>query len=1508
MKNMKTLAAYFLISAVYVLSGKAALLLALPPGYASAVFPPAGIAVAVAYIVGRRALPWVFIGSLILNVWVGYSATKLIDATGIYAALIIASASTVQAAFGGWILRRRIGYPAAFDKAVEITRLLLWGPLICLSSASLSVAGLMQLGLIEKSSSAASWITWWIGDTLGFLIMLPIVMALIGEPRALWRGRIKTVALPMLLVISIFVAVFLKANEWEQNEALTDFRHTTQQSLDQIKMGFGEQGALLAQLRGFFEHDTDGKVTRKEFHRYCKASLQVFPMIQAMEWVPRVSPMDRESFEAEQQKEIPGFHVTERSGAGKMLRAGMRDWYYPVTYLEPVAGNEQALGFDLASNPKRKHAIEKAIRSGKAVATEPINLVQGGKGLLIIQSVKKKGEVEGVILIVLKVHEFITTLLPPSSRNLEVSLVDDDAQDVLYRNFQAEASEAVAMRAFEFGLRHYSLKTTPAAEYYKQHRRWQSWGVLAIGTFGTGLLGALFLLGTGYAARVEDQVKERTKALQESEERFRHTFEYSPIGIGVASLEGKLLRGNQAFCTIFGCTKEELRDMSIEEITLPGRRTRDADNKQRLVSGGTSHYRMEKRHFRRDGKTIWIQVTASLERDIDGIPEEFIIQIEDITERKLAEEKLQAALQRNRTLFESSRDALMTLAPPTWKFTSANQATLRLFGAGSEGEMTAIGPWSVSPEYQPDGRASAEKAQEMIATAMKEGSHLFEWEHCRLDGACFPADVLLTRMEFGKEVFLQATVRDISERKEAEAALSESEGKLRGLFELSPLGIALTDMNGQYIEFNRAFQEICGYPLEELNRLDYWKLTPKKYAKEEEKQLESLRTTGQYGPYEKEYIRKDGTLIPVRLNGLLIAGRDGKQYIWSIVEDITVRKRTEDSLKSYAAEIEDLYDHAPCGYHSVDEDGMIVRVNQTELDWFGRKREEVIGRRIADFFTPASRAIMRDSFERFKQEGSVQDLEFEIVRKDGTIFPVLLNGTAIYDENGKFVMSRSVLIDITTQKKMDQMIQDKMLELQSILDGASVAITFVRGRRQVWANKRMGELFGYSAEEMDNQPTRMFYGSEKDYDAFGVRAYPALMRGETFQAEMEMRHHDGHAIWINISGKAISPADMSLGSIWVLEDITERKQYEEAARESAEHMQTIFDNVVDGIITIDEEGIIATFNKAAEHIFGYSEEEAVGRNVSLLMPPPDREKHGGYIRNYMITKIPNLLGTRRELTGLRSDGTEFPMDVALSEISRKGQRMFVGIVRDISERRRMEKMKNEFVSTVSHELRTPLTSITGALGLMAGGALGSLPEQLGPLVDIAYKNSQQLGYLINDLLDMEKIAVGKLHFDMQVQELMPLVEQAIEVNHGYGDQYHVRYVLKQRMDGARVRVDSKRFVQILSNFLSNAAKFSPAGSEVEISVKQNGGLVRVEVLDHGGGIPDEFRNRIFQKFSQADSSDTRKKGGTGLGLAISKELAERMEGGVGFESEAGKGTIFFIDLPLHRDVQLDDEV
>ena len=239
-----------------------------------------------------------------------------------------------------------------------------------------------------------------------------------------------------------------------------------------------------------------------------------------------------------------------------------------------------------------------------------------------------------------------------------------------------------------------------------------------------------------------------------------------------------------------------------------------------------------------------------------------------------------------------------------------------------------------------------------------------------------------------------------------------------------------------------------------------------------------------------------------------------------------------------------------------------------------------------------------------------------------------------------------------------------------------------------------------------------------------------------------------------------------------------------------------------------------------------------------------------------------------------------------------------GSISDITERMRVDQMKSEFVSTVSHELRSPLTAIRGALGLLEGGAAGDLPDSARSMIAVAHQNSLRLNALIDDLLDMESLADGRVRLDRVVQPLMPLVEQAITDNQEYASQHGVTVTLVDRADGLAVDVDGLRLIQVLTNLLSNAAKYSPSGSTVTVSAATVGTTVRVGVRDEGPGVPPEFRDRIFGKFSQADASDTRKRGGTGLGLAIAKELMERMDGSISFASGPGAGSTFYFDLPM----------
>jgi two-component system sensor histidine kinase/response regulator len=237
---------------------------------------------------------------------------------------------------------------------------------------------------------------------------------------------------------------------------------------------------------------------------------------------------------------------------------------------------------------------------------------------------------------------------------------------------------------------------------------------------------------------------------------------------------------------------------------------------------------------------------------------------------------------------------------------------------------------------------------------------------------------------------------------------------------------------------------------------------------------------------------------------------------------------------------------------------------------------------------------------------------------------------------------------------------------------------------------------------------------------------------------------------------------------------------------------------------------------------------------------------------------------------------------------------------EIAKRKEMENMKNEFISILNHELRGPLTAILNALSLIVDGDVGELPKPSARMIEIAHRNSERMLRLINDMLDIQKIEAGKMEFHLQPLELMPLAEQAIEVNNSYAEKFGVKIALKGNLPDVKVNVDSDRLMQVFTNLLSNAIKFSPSGAIVEVSISNNNNLIHVSITDHGLGIPTEFRERIFQKFAQANSPNTYK-GGSGLGLNITKLLIEKMDGKIGFETETDVGTTFYFDLPEIRE-------
>lgn len=350
----------------------------------------------------------------------------------------------------------------------------------------------------------------------------------------------------------------------------------------------------------------------------------------------------------------------------------------------------------------------------------------------------------------------------------------------------------------------------------------------------------------------------------------------------------------------------------------------------------------------------------------------------------------------------------------------------------------------------------------------------------------------------------------------------------------------------------------------------------------------------------------------------------------------------------------------------------------------------------------------------------------------------------------------------------------------------------------------------------------------------------------------------------------------------------EKKKAEHELAESEEHKRVILEAALDSILTIDLEGNILTFNPQTEQMFMCSKGELEHEKIDTFIPN-------------LIAKIPEFEEKHaKEFVGAAKDGSSIPLEITLSKTKSNNQNIFVCVVRDITERKKIEKMKAEFISVVSHELRTPLTSIKGSIGLLLGRFSANFPEKAKNLLEIAQNSCDRLIRLINDILDVEKMEHEKMDFKFNRMSIKKLLIEAVDNNAEFANKFNVKFILKPIQD-IFVSGDYDRLMQVVTNLLSNAVKFSHENGEVLVDAQLMDGSVRISVEDHGQGIPLSFQPKVFGKFVQADSSTAHGVAGTGLGLNICKAIVERHQGTVNFSSKEGEGTTFYFDLPyLHE--------
>jgi PAS domain S-box-containing protein len=467
-------------------------------------------------------------------------------------------------------------------------------------------------------------------------------------------------------------------------------------------------------------------------------------------------------------------------------------------------------------------------------------------------------------------------------------------------------------------------------------------------------------------------------------------------------------------------------------------------------------------------------------------------------------------------------------------------------------------------------------------------------------------------------------------------------------------------------------------------------------------------------------------------------------------------------------------------------------------------------------------------------------------------------------------------------------------------------------------NPAAERIFDYMAHEVIGQNVNMlmpepYHGEHDSYIANYLRTGEAKIIG--IGREVVGRRKDGTTFPMELAISVFRLGDRS-NFTGIVRDITERKQAEEELRQAEERMRSVVNHVIDGIITIDEQGKVESFNPAAEKLFGYTRPEVIGQNVKLLMPEPYHGEHDGYIANYVRTGQAKIIGIGREVVGRRKDGSTFPMELAVSAFHLGPRRFFTGIVRDITERKRLEhelrqrldelaeadRQKNEFLAMLAHELRNPLAPICNALHLikMPGADSVTVDEAR----DMMERQTHQLVRLVDDLLDVSRIIRGNIELRKEPLDLAVAVTRAVETAHPVIDAHGHQLNVSLPEQPIFVEADLIRLAQIIANLLTNAAKYTDVAGRIWLTVEREDEHGVVRVRDSGIGIAPEFLSRIFDVFVQGDRSLARSQGGLGIGLTLVKRLVE-MHGGTVAVSSAGlgEGSEFVVRLPALSEAQ-----
>lgn len=962
----------------YCLTGRLGLELAIPPGYATAVWPPSGIALAAMLLCGNRVWPGILAGSFLVNASTGFDASS---STAALASLAIpatvAFGATLQALCGACLARRLGGFPNVLGSVRQISSLLAYGGIAgCVVNASIGTAVLYATGRVPGENAAFTWMTWWVGDSIGVFVFTPVVLALLMRPRSEWRRRSAVIVTATTASFLLAVGVVAYTTHLERK----DF--DAQLAAKGEDLSSGLESALEARLyavvavQSFLVHATE--ITEKEFSLFTGRLRVHVPGILALEWAPRVADGERAAFEQRmRQQSQPDFQLTERDG-DDLKRAGQRAEYFPIAFAEPPETSKRVLGFDLGSEHERRSALARARDTGKLAVTRRISLVRGGDAILAAAPVfREVGAAEETLAGFAVGILHLKDLIDSAFRGTDLSEIhfwlqdetDPSAPVVLATNSDHAVSELRWVErglfggskglgyhhSFRVGGRHWVLHVAPTQVFIAKHRLHDAWIVLVGGLLTVGLVAAFAMVVTGREGELRRLVEERTqtlaRALSElgsSEERYRILFAGSKVPMLLLDpADGTIVDANRAAETYYGYDPEDLRRRRISDINTMSA-AEVAATLETARREGFNHFHFQHRLANGDIRDVEVHSGPVA---MQGRTLLYSI-IHDITDRRRLEADRRRLMQ---AIEQSPSSVVITDAAGTVEY--VNAAFSRITGYSF---AEVIGQ---NPRILKSGATSDEEYRAMWAnlTAGKDWNGLFHnrrkdgslyWEQARISPVLDPA---------GRIANFLAIKEDITARKQAEEAIRKLNRELRDILAAaSEVAIIATDPTGMISLFNRGAERMLGYDASAVVACQTPALfhCPKEMRRREQelgtalgRPVTGFRVLVEIAELEGHelrewtYIRKDGRRLTASLAVTPVRADDGHitGYL-SVAQDITERKEAENRVAHNLAVTQVLSDILRLSFENVSLtqvlDAALERV--LSLPWLGLENQGCI--------------------------------------------------------------------------------------------------------------------------------------------------------------------------------------------------------------------------------------------------------------------------------------------------------------------------------------------------------------------------------------------------------------------------------------------------------------------------------------------------------------------------------------------------------------------------------------